>query len=441
MIVKIEISYNYKQKVVNVHLMSMFQDLIKPLIINYTIIIALTYTVNMFMPFSGVESQTFKERVYYAFIGSFGGLLCLLFPIEIFGNTNFDFRMVFIMVVTLYSGTLYGFITFSLISIARVLLVGGDFALIGVLVNAIALFSAILFRRAYAKTSGVFRLGTYIYILFTTGVLITIYFYMPFLSVDFYVVYFTLFYLTFMMLLVITEKTIQMNERASEAIYLEKLKTVGNMAAAFAHEIRNPLTTVRGFVQYLNEGDNHKNLKEHAPIILEELDRTNKIITDYLSLAKPSKVSYETLNLTELAGNTIRLLQPIASYKNVNLNVTNINKEDVFINSDKNLLQQSIINVVKNAIEAVDEKGTVIVETKRENDNAIIEIKDNGIGLTKEQLKKIGLPFYTTKSKGTGLGTMVTNRLIEELGGSITYKSEKNNGTVVQISLPIVIKK
>ncbi|OZM56306.1 hypothetical protein CIB95_12895 [Lottiidibacillus patelloidae] len=421
--------------------MSTFLDLIKPLIINYTIIIALTYTVNMFIPFNGVDNQTLKETIYYAFLGSFGGILCLFFPIEVLGNTNFDFRMVFIIVVTLYSGVLSGFITFSIISIARVVLVGGEFALIGVIVNAIALLSALLFRKAYAKKSSVFKVGTYIYLLYTTGVLITIYFYIPFLSVNFYIIYFTLFYLTFMMLLVITEKTIQMNERASEAIYLEKLKTVGNMAAAFAHEIRNPLTTVRGFVQYLNEGENHKNLKDHAPIILEELDRTNKIITDYLSLAKPSKVSYETLNLTDLAENTIRLLQPIASYKSVNLSVTNKSNQDVFINSDKNFLQQCIINIVKNAIEAVDEKGTVIVEIMRENDNAIVEIKDNGEGLTKEQLKKIGLPFYTTKSKGTGLGTMVTNRLIEQLGGSIKYKSVKNNGTVVQISLPIVISK
>jgi two-component system, sporulation sensor kinase B len=415
----------------------MYFDFIKPLVINYTIIIALTYTANMFVPFNNIVHQTLRERIYYALFASFAGILCLLFPIEILGETNFDFRMVLILVVTLYCGFLSGFITFTTISIAR-LLVGGEFALIGVLVNATAFLTALILRKSFLRDQGSFRMGTVVSLVYMASLTVIIYIYIPFLDLNFYVIYFSLFYITFMLFLFVIVRTVQMNRRASETIYLEKLRTVGNMAAAFAHEIRNPLTSVRGFIQYLNEGDNYKNLKDHAPFILEELDRTNKIITDYLSLAKPRSLKKETIEVTQLVDDMVKMLNPIASYKGVQLSFDKDSEKSIYINTDKQYIQQCIINLVKNAIEAVENDGVVSVKVQREKNNVVILIEDNGVGLSKDELKKIGLPFYTTKSKGTGLGTMVTNRLIEEMKGSILYKSEKNTGTIVQITLPTV---
>jgi two-component system, sporulation sensor kinase B len=221
-------------------------------------------------------------------------------------------------------------------------------------------------------------------------------------------------------------------------VYLDKLNMVGQMAASIAHEIRNPLATVRGFIQHLSEDSQDKRLKRYSPLILNELDRTNKIITDYLSVAKPSGFQLSNLNIEDVIGDCVDLLRPFAAYSNTS--IIFYRNGSHHIKGDEDHLKQAIMNVIKNGIESIENQGEISITLKEDpfSRSIHISISDNGKGMTPDELKKIGLPFYTTKTKGTGLGSMVTNKLIREMGGMIEYESEVNKGTVVKIKLPLL---
>ncbi|WP_335437856.1 HAMP domain-containing sensor histidine kinase [Neobacillus drentensis] len=172
-------------------------------------------------------------------------------------------------------------------------------------------------------------------------------------------------------------------------------------------------------------------------ILMEELDRTNSIITNYLKVAKPEPFQLAIVSMDDVMNDCVQLMRPLASYSNVIIDYEN--KEPFYVNGDEAHLKQAIMNVIKNGIESISNQGTIKIDLNADHfKNAVeISIKDNGKGMTPEQLKQIGLPFYTTKTKGTGLGSMVTNKIIRELNGSIEYVSEINKGTTVKIVFPL----
>ncbi|UHA59531.1 ATP-binding protein [Metabacillus litoralis] len=229
------------------------------------------------------------------------------------------------------------------------------------------------------------------------------------------------------------------NKQFDEMVYMDKLTTTGQMAASIAHEIRNPITTVRGFIQLIQQDTVDQKLKKFAPLILEELDRTNNIITNYLKLAKPESFELTKVELNAILSDSIELLRPLGTFSNVSIEFTPF-KESCFVNGDIQHIKQSLLNIIKNAIESIEEYGVIVIRTDidRNEGRAIITIEDNGKGMTKEELKHIGLPFYTTKTKGTGLGSMITNRLIRQIGGTIEYSSELGKGTAVTVTFQLV---
>jgi two-component system sporulation sensor kinase B len=224
-----------------------------------------------------------------------------------------------------------------------------------------------------------------------------------------------------------------------EAVYLDKLAVAGQMAAAIAHEVRNPMTTIRGMIQFLGSTTTDMKLKEYSPLLIEELDRTNKIITDYLSMVKPEEPKLESIKLEKVLSDVVSLTAPYGHIYNVDVEGSKIGP--YVVNVDEQKLKQGLINIIKNGIEAIDESGNIHLYTYKATKKSItIAIEDNGAGMTKEQLEQIGLPFYTTKAKGTGLGMMVTYKLIQDMGGKIRYESEVNIGTRVLLTLPLCSK-
>jgi two-component system sporulation sensor kinase B len=411
-------------------------SIIKPLVVNITILFSLTFNANLFFPFRRGKSFDFKKKLIYGCIGSFASFLCMIYPIETLGATNFDLRMLVIMITTLYGGLIPGVICTSFSLLFRLLVIGGSFVFIGLLVTVLAFVVAIIFRRAFLKSEHKLLYSSLVLISYMVPYITIIYFTIDFLSFHFYFIYFFSFTITYFSIILVVERMIMSNQHIEEAIYLDKLATVSQMAASFAHEVRNPITTVRGFIQFLGEDTKDQQLKKYYPVILEELDRTNKIITDYLTLSKPSKFELEEVDLTEVLHNAIELLQPLAAYQNVTLSLY-IN-ETYRVSADKSHLKQVLLNLVKNGIESISGKGFVNINVThgRNKETVEIMIEDSGKGMTKEELEKIGLPYYTTKTKGTGLGSMISNRLIREMNGKIQYDSMLNSGTKVTIILP-----
>ncbi|MBT2736345.1 PAS domain S-box protein [Bacillus sp. ISL-7] len=215
----------------------------------------------------------------------------------------------------------------------------------------------------------------------------------------------------------------------------EKLSIVGELSASVAHEIRNPLTSLKGFVQLLQmEDEKHQFFYQ---IMLDELNRINDIVGELLLLAKPQLLKYTKADLQKLLMDVISLLNTEASLYNVQIESL-FPENDIWIECEPNQLKQLFINLIKNSIEASQNGGTVsIILEQIENSHVLISIKDNGCGISKERLEKIGEPFYSSKEKGTGLGLTVSFKIVQSHQGNIHFDSQKNQGTSVQISLPI----
>ena len=219
---------------------------------------------------------------------------------------------------------------------------------------------------------------------------------------------------------------------------LGELKTVSQMAASISHEVRNPLTVVKGFNQLLRNHDLTEEQKDlYIQLSLEELNRAESIIADYLTFAKPSLEHLKTLDLNKEIDYIEQVLNPYATMSNI---VIQIEREDhkLHIFGESRELRQALINIMKNGIEAMEPEGKLIIHLKKVKENAVIIIKDTGKGMTTEQIEKLGTPYYSTKDKGTGLGTMVSFSIIKAMKGEIEVDSEIGKGTSFSISIPLV---
>ncbi|MCQ6561691.1 sensor histidine kinase [Paenibacillus mendelii] len=219
----------------------------------------------------------------------------------------------------------------------------------------------------------------------------------------------------------------------------EKLTTVGQLAAGVAHEIRNPLTTLRGFLQLQLETGKLNN--RHINIMLSELDRINLIVGEFLILAKPQVTRFEEKDIRLVLNDVISLLDSQAHLCNIEF-VTKYTEESCQISCEDNQLKQVFINVLKNAIEAMPEGGQISIVIGREaNRSVMVSITDQGIGIPEDMISKLGDPFFTGKESGTGLGIMVSQRIIQSHQGTMDIDSRVNVGTVVTITLPLLTEK
>lgn len=232
----------------------------------------------------------------------------------------------------------------------------------------------------------------------------------------------------------ITEK-VQMEDKLRK---WELLNVAGDLAAGIAHEIRNPMTSLKGFIQLLME-----NTKDHSMyfnIILAELERIESIVNELLFLAKPQPVQYKHKNIINILNETLELLSAQALLENVQF-IRQFTHRNIICYCEPNRLKQVFINIIKNAIEVMPNGGRVTVQVDKSMDDWVcISIADEGTGIPEEKLKSIGRPFYTTKERGTGLGLMVSFKIVEEHGGKIDIESEVGVGTTFKIYLPIARK-
>ncbi|WML39325.1 PAS domain S-box protein [Neobacillus sp. OS1-2] len=216
----------------------------------------------------------------------------------------------------------------------------------------------------------------------------------------------------------------------------EKLSVVGELSASVAHEIRNPLTSLKGFVQLLQVEDEKHQF--YYQIMSDELDRINHIVGELLLLAKPQHLKFTKAEIQKLLNDVISLLRTEASYYNVQIESV-FPEQEIYIDCEPNQLKQLFINIIKNAIEASINGGTVSIGLELlEKDLVVITVKDNGCGISKGRLEKIGEPFYSSKEKGTGLGLTVSFKIVQSHSGTIRFDSQINQGTSVHITLPAI---
>lgn len=216
----------------------------------------------------------------------------------------------------------------------------------------------------------------------------------------------------------------------------EKLTTVGQLAAGVAHEIRNPLTTLRGFLQ-MQQRTRTVNVM-HTDVMLAELDRINLIVSEFLILAKPQAVQFQIKDVRFTMGDVVSLLDSEAHLHNIEFEV-HFSPSPVLVHCEENQLKQVFINLLKNAMEAMPKGGKILLQVEEDDSGfAVLRVIDEGEGIAKDRLQKLGEPFYTNKEKGTGLGLMISQRIIEGHRGTLKIESELGKGTAVTITLPLV---
>lgn len=221
-------------------------------------------------------------------------------------------------------------------------------------------------------------------------------------------------------------------------IRYEKLEIVSHLAASISHEVRNPMTSIRGFLQLMQEDGLSKEQRNmYLKIAIEELDRAGAIISDYLIFARPFPNKIEPFAAEKVAEKLAEVLTPFAMMNNVRIS---FDYTPCKIEGDQGLFQQALMNIMKNAVEAMPSGGVLSIEIMKKDESVFIKIIDTGIGMTKEQISRLGEPYFTTKEggKGTGLGMMVTFRIVESMKGTIHVDSEPQMGTAFILRFPLV---
>ncbi|MED4686600.1 ATP-binding protein [Bacillus mycoides] len=216
----------------------------------------------------------------------------------------------------------------------------------------------------------------------------------------------------------------------------ENLAVIGTMSTTIAHEIRNPLTALKGFTQIQKERNPEDTMSYE--IMLQEIERINGFVSELMLLGKPKPTNYEWCSIGEILLYVVQLMESYATQYKVKFNLQ-VDGNLPVINGDDKQLKQVLLNIIKNGIESMPGGGNIrILAYEKAGENLCISVEDQGLGIENEKIEKIGKAFYTTKENGTGLGLMITYKIIEEHQGSIAIESSMGIGTKVEIYLPTV---
>ncbi len=227
--------------------------------------------------------------------------------------------------------------------------------------------------------------------------------------------------------LVIHNDITELRSYQQEMARLDRLNLVGEMSAGIGHEIRNPMTIVRGFLQLLRGKDRYAQDKENMDLMIEELDRANSIITEFLSLAKDKAVEKKSQSLNKQIRTILPLLQADALKQDKNIEIELGDIPHIII--DKNEVIQLLINLVRNGLESMSPGGLLSIKTFKDDDEVVLAVQDRGTGITPEILEKIGTPFFTTKDNGTGLGLAVCYSIAQRHNAKIDIETGSTGTT------------
>ncbi len=226
------------------------------------------------------------------------------------------------------------------------------------------------------------------------------------------------------------------NEQLREEVaQTEKFKIIANLASSIAHEIKNPLTALQTFNEYLPQRKNDPEFMEkYRRIVSQEIERINGLTEELLDFAKPCSPQIQQINPNEIITQIIQLVQQQCSSNKINIELKL--ESNILLFADPNQLKQALLNIILNAIDAMSDGGTLTIKTFG-NDQYTITVSDTGPGIDPKDLPHIFEPFYTKKEKGTGLGLAITQGIIEKHGGKLTVESTLNQGTIFRITLLI----
>ncbi|CRK85162.1 sensor histidine kinase [Neobacillus massiliamazoniensis] len=414
---------------------------ISTLLLNAFIIIICIFFYQIF--WLDKDGKEVRNNVLIGFLSSIAIVLCMAFPFRFHSGYIYDLRLIPIILAVLYGG-FRSYIIITIVFVSYRFYLGGNGVFAAVIVYFMATsitmvskyFLAVFFKKRKILFSTL--LTSFCAISFSVYALVNeirisgkvepnfIYFLCNYIVINVFTALLSLYLIEGML------ERFKMKEKIQRA---EKFIVTSELAASIAHEIRNPLTTVYGFMQMFSKNEISETHKgEYLEVILMELEQTQLVINDYLSLVNPQIVEKELLDITPIVHQVIDDILPMASLHNVKVESKSVGS--LYINANAIYIKRCLINIAKNGIEAMTNGGCLQINVKKVKNNIVIDIIDSGIGMSPEEINRIALPFYSIKEKGTGLGTMISYGIIKELNGDIEIKSEKGKGTRFSIIIP-----
>ncbi|WNS74905.1 HAMP domain-containing sensor histidine kinase [Bacillus sp. DTU_2020_1000418_1_SI_GHA_SEK_038] len=405
------------------------------LLLNLLVII-ITLTVHQFWVESKPNS-TIVQKYAILFTSAAAILLCMVFSFYVEGGIQFDLRRVPLWFGTIYGGPMVGIILTVETILVR-LFTGGTNGATGLIITLITsiLFTAItiLIRPFY------FRLRTFNKVLIASA-MITMFSIIILATVSinnnelFSFKLWSGFLLTNLIGIIFVHLSLEAIRRnyllRMKILHSAKLDVLGHLAAAVNHEVKNPLTTVRGMMHLLKEDQSLPNEKREAffQIAADEIDKIDKIVSDYLTFARPYPDKIEQISIEKVLSESIDIIKPLAEQAKIQLDISSFCP--CHVSGDHSKFVQALVNILKNSIDASTIGGQIKVSTEIKEDLCIISIIDNGAGMSETTLGKLGEPYFTMTGNGTGLGMMVVFRIIESMNGKINIKSKLGIGTEV----------
>ncbi|OIJ18156.1 hypothetical protein BKP45_11210 [Anaerobacillus alkalidiazotrophicus] len=384
------------------------------------------------------------QKPLIGFVAIVSIVLCMIFPAENINDYLYDLRVIPFIIGAIYGGRNVGGVLLVAFILSQYILIGSGTGFYLTIFQGLLLliFTHIVspnFKSYSIRKKHLIGLA-FLLVSWIVNVL-NHFFFMPH-TLDYYFLSILIFHsvtllLTYSLVIHIIEYIRQNQKMQEEINEIEKLRVISELAASVSHEVRNPLTVTKGFLQLLKDNEiTYDKRKEYLDYSLCELDRAKAIITGYLTYAKPSNGNALTsIEVSREIDKVFQVLMPYALMRGVELSVENI--MEVYVIGDPKKFQQCIVNIVKNAIEAMNEGGKVIVNTKLKHQTLILSIQDFGEGMSKQEISLLGLPFYSTKETGTGLGIMVAYSIIKSMGWKVEIKSRESVGTTFFLEIPL----
>lgn len=410
----------------------------KDLLINFLFIILTLFFVHiLYLAKYSYRIDNIKDWVF-AIFPVFSLILCMLFPVGV-DHYVWDLRWVPFILGTLYGGYRLGILLLALTLIIRYVMGCPGYHLGFVVfptMTIILSFISPYFIKQSVKSK--IMISTALSVL---AILLSIIFaevlHIKKVGLDKWLEFGTITTIGMLFTNMIWEVMRTNFEVLRNLIKAEKLQMVSHLAASISHEVRNPLTASRGFIQMLSQDIPEITRKRYVEIALQELDRATEVINDYLTFAKPDLDHTEKVIVSEEIKYAISVITPLANMKNISIKLSLVNDPDYYVIGTKKKFQQCLINITKNAVESMTTGGTLEITEIFNGTYIRIDIRDEGIGMTKEQINRLGEPYFTTKEKGTGLGMMVSFSIIKAMKGKINVTSITGRGTCFSIELPV----
>ena len=392
---------------------------------------------------AGQRNFFVSHRVTMTVLFSISIILCMIFPYQFLTDQYiFDLRQVPMIVGALYGGPLVSAILFLVSSVGRYI-IGGDGMYIAILNQFVIAAGVPFLRPLYMRIK---RLGkiALVFCISIASLLFnmsagTFFFGDP---LDDIIGIWVMLMINQGTIIVLTALLIEHMQRQeymyNSMLKHEKMETVSHFAAAVSHELRNPLQSIKGFIQLMQEYEYSREKQvEFHQTILKEINAAEDLIDDYLIYAKPTYGQLEPIIVFPEVHHVLKIMAPYATGKGVEMHIRDMDEQaEILVDGQK--FQQALVNIIRNGIEAMPDGGRLAVSVKSSPAKVWVEVADEGVGMTKEEVKRLGEPYFSNKIKGTGLGMMVTYSIVSQMNGQVLVDSEKGKGTEFTLEFPNV---